>query len=112
MSPSDTAYSEDTTPKRHGWASNNAINQHQNAGVGSGPGVVDPDDSIQNSDSQYAAHQDKVDRTVGPGPGTSGRKTVQAAGLRDHDTNISSTANMQEVLHYRHHKPRLLRKIT
>jgi aquaglyceroporin related protein len=67
MSSSDTAYSPDNSPKRKDWA---RLNKHENGGYGIGPGVRDPNDSIQNSDAKYEQHQEKVAQTVGAGPST------------------------------------------
>jgi len=70
-SSSDTAYSEDySSPKRRDWAEIDPSNEKNNGKYGIGPGVINPNDPIQNSDTRYDQHKEKVANTVGPGPGT------------------------------------------
>jgi aquaglyceroporin related protein len=46
---------------------------------GSGPGLVDPDDEIQNSDAAYKNHLDKAADSVGAGPTVRRPSTVPSA---------------------------------
>lgn len=46
------------------------MDHKNNRGYGSGPGLQDPDDRIQNSDAAYENHLDKVAERVGAGPTT------------------------------------------
>ncbi|TVY83969.1 Aquaporin-10 [Lachnellula suecica] len=63
----ETAYSSVSSPKRKDWA---AMGGNNPGKYGSGPGLQDPNDSIQNSDAAYENHLDKVAHTVGAGPTT------------------------------------------
>jgi aquaglyceroporin related protein len=68
MSPSsETAYSPDLLPKRKDWAE---MNQNDRGQYGSGPGLQDPNDPIQNSDSAFEHHLEKAADRVGDGPST------------------------------------------
>jgi aquaglyceroporin related protein, other eukaryote len=62
----DTAVVHDTEPRRMDWADAGHDNKGQ---YGSGPGLQNPDSSIQNSDAAEADHLEKVANAVGPGPG-------------------------------------------
>jgi len=64
MSTSSTAYSPDSSPKTKDWAKPVS---HQGK-YGTGPGLQDPDDAIQNSDEAYEDHLEKATKAVGPGP--------------------------------------------
>ncbi len=65
MSSDDTAFSPDTSPKRKDWAE---LNQDDKGQYGIGPGLKDPNDPIQNSESANENHQEKVANAIGAGP--------------------------------------------
>lgn len=78
-SSSDTAYSSDARPKHHDWARLTS----NNGKYGSGPGLQDPDDLIQNSDEAYEKHLDKASKAVASGP--SMRKPSMDAEVEHHE---------------------------
>ena len=55
-------YSPESSPKRRDWA------QQQGDTYGSGPGLTDPNDDIQNSDKAFQHHLNKQANAVGTGP--------------------------------------------
>jgi len=63
-SSSDTAYSSNSSPKHKDWAKPAS---HEGK-YGTGPGLQDPDDKIQNSDQAYDDHLEKASKAVGAGP--------------------------------------------
>lgn len=66
MSSSDeTAYSPNANPKRRDWAE---INHDDRGQYGTGPGLKDPNDPIQNSERANENHMEKAANAVGPGP--------------------------------------------
>lgn len=71
MSSEGTAYSPGSSPNKRDWAKMSSSNGGQ---YGSGPGLQDPDDPIQNSDTAFEHHMEKQANTVGPGPGSGTRR--------------------------------------
>ncbi|CZT53017.1 related to aquaporin-9 [Rhynchosporium secalis] len=67
MSSDSTAYSPTASPRAKDWAESHHHNEGQ---YGSGPGLRDPDSTIQNSDRAYAKHLEKQADIVGPSPAT------------------------------------------
>jgi aquaglyceroporin related protein len=66
MSSSDSpAYSSDANPKGRDWAD---INQEDKGQYGTGLGLKDPNDPIQNSPAAHENHMAKAENVVGPGP--------------------------------------------
>jgi aquaglyceroporin related protein len=65
MSSDGTAYSPNTNPKTRDWA---GINHDHTGQYGSGPGLKDPKDPIQNSERANRDHQEKAANAVGAGP--------------------------------------------
>ncbi len=66
MSSSDRAtYSHDANPKRQDWAD---INHDDRGQYGTGPGLKDPNDPIQNSETANENHMAKAADVVGAGP--------------------------------------------
>lgn len=65
LSSHETADSPDASPKRKDWAK---MNQDDRGQYGSGPGLKDPKDPIQNSDRAYENHMEKASDAVGAGP--------------------------------------------
>lgn len=63
---SETAYYPESSPKRRDFAKSAS---HEGK-YGTGPGLQDPDDPIQNSEQAYDEHLDKASKTVGAGPTT------------------------------------------
>jgi aquaglyceroporin related protein len=63
-SSSNTEYSSDAIPKQHDWARPAS----SDGKYGTGPGLQDPDDRIQNSDKAYDEHLAKASKAVGSGP--------------------------------------------
>ncbi len=81
MSSSEaTAYSPNSSPKRKDWAE---VNQDNEGQYGSGPGLKEPNDPIQNSDAAFEHHLDKQANTVGPGP-TSGTRRLSHTPRYEH----------------------------
>jgi aquaglyceroporin related protein, other eukaryote len=64
-SPDETAYSPNANPKRRDWAE---INHDDRGQYGTGPGLKDPNDPIQNSERANENHMEKAANAVGPGP--------------------------------------------
>ena len=64
-SSSETAYSPETSPKRMDWAK---INNDDRGQYGTGPGLKDPNDPIQNSNQAYENHLEKASNAVPSGP--------------------------------------------
>ncbi|PQE06256.1 hypothetical protein CJF30_00005219 [Rutstroemia sp. NJR-2017a BBW] len=83
---SNTAYpdhQDDQGPTRRDFGAkhNNSNNEY-----GSGPGLIDPGDKFQRSDSAYNEHLDKAVNTVGPGPSLkpTGRSKSPEFGYAEH----------------------------
>lgn len=81
--PAGITHSESSSPKRRDFASRNDA---RNSGYGSGPGLKDPNDKIQNSDIAYDKHLDRAARVVGNGPiiKPSGRSHSPEYGYAEH----------------------------
>lgn len=58
-------YCPESSPKRKDWAQ---AAQNTAGPYGSGPGLTDPNDDIQNSDDAYQHHLEKQAKAVGDGP--------------------------------------------
>lgn len=76
MSSEGTAYSPSSSPKTKDFAAMNRDNEGQ---YGSGPGLKDPNDPIQNSDQAFDRHMEKQRQTVGPGPSSGIRRPSHTA---------------------------------
>jgi hypothetical protein len=63
-SSEETAYTPESTPKTKDWL---AMNQNDSGKYGSGPGLQDPNGSIQSSNAAYANHLNKAADKVGAG---------------------------------------------
>ena len=65
MSSDGIVYSPNTSPKARDWAE---INHDDKGQYGTGPGLKDPNDRIQNSEAANRNHQEKAANAVGAGP--------------------------------------------
>jgi hypothetical protein len=90
---SNTAYSDhqdDQSPTRRDFATkhNNSNNDY-----GSGPGLINPRDKFQRSDSAYNDHLDKTVNAVGPGPSLkpTGRSKSPEFGYSEHHEHRRSS---------------------
>lgn len=80
----------ESSPKRRDWA--------QKPEYGSGPGLKDPDDPIQNSDEAYLHHLDKQAEAVGDGP-TARRPSSHVPDVEHREHLQTSASSPQNQLH-------------
>lgn len=81
-------YCPESSPKRKDWAQNAA------GPYGSGPGLIDPNDEIQNSDEAYRQQLEKQAKAVGDGPTV--RRPSQLADV-EHREHVRSAPSLSPL---------------
>lgn len=90
MSSDRTAYSPESSPKTKDWAEFNHDGRGQ---YGSGPGLKDPNDPIQNSETANENHQEKAADRVGAGPSIRRPSHTAQYGHFEHSAHDHHLAN-------------------
>jgi aquaglyceroporin related protein len=91
---SNTQYSPESGPKRRDWA------QHpEGVPYGSGPGLADPNDDIQNSDAAYSRHLEKQANVVGAGPTARRPSHIPDVEHREHAQHPAMSSPHENALH-------------
>lgn len=85
-------YSPESSPKKRDWAQ-----KPEGDSYGSGPGLKDPNDPIQNSDDAYRHHLEKQANAVGDGP--TARRPSHLPEVEHHEHSLSSPPPHENNLH-------------